>query len=99
MTESHLHFQVGDDVFVRDPSTVVPGATCIVGIIDEVDSIGAVAFYMFDAEVCKDGKVTRNRMSMPAMKLGHRVGTSLSQLDGRNGGNAEWRRISESWGY
>ena len=27
------------------------------------------------------------------------IGTPISQLDGRNGGNAEWRRISESWGY
>lgn len=27
------------------------------------------------------------------------IGTPLSELDGRGGGNAEWRRISESWGY
>jgi hypothetical protein len=28
-----------------------------------------------------------------------RMGTPISELTGRNGGNAEWRRISESWGY
>jgi hypothetical protein len=28
-----------------------------------------------------------------------RLGTPLSELTGRNGGNAEWRRISASWGY
>lgn len=27
------------------------------------------------------------------------VGVPLSQLDGRNGGNAAWRALSESWGY
>jgi len=27
------------------------------------------------------------------------IGTPLSELDGRNGGNAAWRRLSESWGY
>lgn len=27
------------------------------------------------------------------------LGTPFSQLEGRDGGNAEWRRISESWGY
>lgn len=26
-------------------------------------------------------------------------GTPISQVDGRNGGNAAWRRISASWGY
>lgn len=98
MTE-HLHFQIGDEVFVRDPQSLIAGSTCIIGVIDEIDSIGDKAFYMFDAEVCKGGTTTRSRMSLPAMKLGHRVGTPLSQLDGRNGGNAEWRRISESWGY
>lgn len=27
------------------------------------------------------------------------LGTPISQLSGRNGGNAEFRRISESWGH
>ena len=27
------------------------------------------------------------------------LGTPISELTGRNGGNAEWRRISESWGF
>lgn len=27
------------------------------------------------------------------------IGTPISELDGRNGGNAAWRAISESWGY
>jgi hypothetical protein len=27
------------------------------------------------------------------------LGTPISEVDGRNGGNAEWRRRSDSWGY
>jgi hypothetical protein len=27
------------------------------------------------------------------------LGTPMSKLDGRDGGNAEWRRLSRSWGY
>lgn len=27
------------------------------------------------------------------------IGTPLSELQGRNGGNGAWRAISESWGY
>ena len=27
------------------------------------------------------------------------IGTPLSELSVRDGGNTEWRRISESWGY
>lgn len=28
-----------------------------------------------------------------------RLGTPISELSGRSGGNAAWRRISSSWGY
>jgi hypothetical protein len=27
------------------------------------------------------------------------IGIPISDLDGRNGGNDAWRRLSESWGY
>ena len=27
------------------------------------------------------------------------LGTPMSRLNGRDGGDAEWQRISESWGY
>lgn len=100
MTDSHLHFAIGDEVFVRNPATLIQGVVSIIGVIDEIEKIGdAPALYMFNGNVW-DGKESRiNRMALPAMKLGHRGGTSLSQLSGRNGGNAAWRRISESWGY
>ena len=97
MTDSHLHFQIGDEVFVRDPQTLIPGCTCIVGTIDNIDSIGSKIFYEFDGSV--GGLNVTRRMSLPAMKLGHRVGIPLSQLDGRNGGNQVWRNLSASWGY
>ena len=96
---THLHFSLGNDVFVRDPGSIIPDVISITGVIDEIDENGPVVLYMFNASVCRKGSCVTNRMAMPASKLGIRVGTPLSELDGRNGGNAEWRRISESWGY
>lgn len=95
----HLHFAIGDEVFVRDPSTLVSGSVSIVGVIDEIEQLGTKALYTFNGSVWNGSESEIIRMALPAMKLGHRVGIPLSQLDGRNGGNEAWRRISESWGY
>lgn len=95
-------FNIGDDVFVRGPQELYDDCTCIVGVIDEIIEGPAGALYAFNAEVCRRYplKPSRHRVAVPAAKLGHRIGTPLSELSLGNGRTTErFREIGRSWGY
>lgn len=94
-------FKLGDELFVRDPNRYAKGCVSITGDVVEIESIGSSYKYALMVEVVYPYPRQRwlGRINVFEIDLGHRIGTPLSQLDGRNGGNAEWRRISESWGY
>lgn len=95
-------FQVGDDVFVRDPQRFIPACTCIVGPIAEVRSQDGTPVYLLRADVgITGGGGYLIEREFSASDLGHRVGTPLSQLSGRPGtaGFEQFCRIAESWGY
>lgn len=101
-------FSIGDEVFVHDPFRYVADARCLAGVIDKIVSMGSSFKYEFQTEKISvrtgpgtfDFKwVKPRRVSIHEIDLRHSMGTPMSELDGRDGGNEAWRRISESWGY
>src|SRR3546814_1892 len=73
----------------------------ITGDVVEIESIGSSFKYWMMAEVVYPypRQHWHGRIAIFEVDLDHRIGIPLSQLDGRNGGNAAWRSLSESWGY
>src|SRR3546814_8517719 len=68
---------------------------------DLIESIGSSFKYWVMAEVVYPYPRQHwyGRIAIFEVDLDHRIGIPLSQLDGRNGGNAAWRSLSESWCY
>lgn len=108
MTINEPKFAVGDEVFTRDPGRFIAGARAIIGEVRKIMPIGSTFQYEFDADrvaintgpgVCDFYWRRVGMVYLPEQALGLRGGIPISQLDGRNGGNAAWRRLSESWGY
>src|SRR3546814_19374430 len=82
-------------------SDVCSSDLSITGDVVEIESIGSSFKYWVMAEVVYPypRQHWHGRIAIFEVDLDHRIGIRLSQLDGRNGGNAAWRSISESWGY
>lgn len=107
-------FNIGDEVYVRDPGRYIKGVRSLIGFVEEIIPIGDSFKYRFHVGSAT-GEVfistgpgqsdfVRHVLKKPVeifeSDLGDRSGGyRLSELDGRNGGNAAWRALSSSWGY
>jgi|GEM_PF-5404255 len=92
-------FEIGDEVYVRDPGRFVEGATCIVGTIATItrDCDDQWVYWLFN----EGNPATFDLMRFQAADLGKRIGTPLSQL-GSQPGQPGWEKfcaIARSWGY
>ncbi len=101
---SEPKYAVGDDLFVRDPSSFIKGATCIVGRVQAVSRFGGSWSYTIFAFVGRMGAKTEpggHPRQFLERDLGLRLGTPISQISGRPGhdGYGEFKRIAASWGY
>lgn len=102
-------FQIGDDIFVRDPGRYVEGARSLTGVIGRITSGSSGFKYEFVVD-----KIAINtgpghfdfywadgcRLTINETDLGHRTGTPLSELSLGNGRTTErFKEIGRSWGY
>lgn len=94
-------FQVGEDVFVRDPQRFIADCTCITGPVAEIVERGAGYAYRLAASVGRMGGGYQRELTMAERDIGHRPGTPISQLSGRPGhrGFGEFCRIAATWGH
>lgn len=102
-------FNIGDEVFVRDPSRYVKGARCLTGVIDNVTPLGSTFKYEFVMEkiaINTGSGVTDfrwakgGRLSIHQVDLDHQRGTPLSELSLGNGRVTQrFVEIGNSWGY
>lgn len=98
-------FQVGDDLFVRDPARFIEGVTCITGEVQSVSQGSAGWAYTLAAHIGKVGGWTNppegQALRFSEADLGLRLGTPISQLSGRPGhrGYDQFKEIAASWGH
>lgn len=99
-------FQVGDDLFVRDPTRFLPGVVSITGPVQSISQLddGTWAYTLTaylarvgGGEPAPDGQ----GMRFAERDVGLRGGTPLSQLSGRPGhpGYERFKSIAASYGY
>ena len=100
---AETEFQIGDDLYVREPATHFPCATCIVGPVVSINSDGTLTL---DACVAfgRMGRAYPNQYMALAFRpadLDWRRGTPISQLSGRPGhaGYDRFKQIAASWGF
>ena len=97
-------FNIGDDVYVRDPERFIPNCRCIVGPVSAVIEEAGGRKYRLNAEICRlpeFGGCYDAEMEFEGRDLGIRLGTPISQLSGRPGhpGYDRFVEIARSWGY
>lgn len=102
-------FQIGDDLFTRDPSRYIKNARAIIGRVVQVRRIGSSFKYTLDTDrvAINDGTgITEfhwkrvNGVEVFEIDLGYRMGTPLSELSLGNGRTTErFKEIGRSWGY
>src|SRR3546814_7448042 len=92
-------FIIGDELFVRNPTRYLKGCVSITGDVVEIESIGSSFMYRVMAEVVYPypRQHWHGRIEIFEVDLDHRIVIPFSQLDGRTGGNAAWRSLSDSW--
>jgi hypothetical protein len=99
-------FQIGDDVYVREPTRFIDGIVNITGHVRSFEqtedggwtyTIAAFVGRMGGYENPPDGQP----MQFAESDLGIRLGTPLSQLSGRPGhhGYDRFCAIAASWGF
>jgi len=97
-------YQIGEDVFVREPKRFIPGATCIVGRIYERHwgHWGhGTWFYRIRASVGGLSESLSLDLAYRERDIGPRPGTPLNELSGRPGfpGYDRFKQIASSYGY
>lgn len=100
---SEPKFQIGDDLYVRDPSRFEPGSTCITGRVSAIGESrhrnGVV--YHLDAYIGRPGGGFQQPSVFAEKDVGLRLGIPISQLSGRvnEAGYEAFKQVAASWGY
>jgi hypothetical protein len=94
-------YDLGDDVFVREPTRFLPDCRCIVGPVVRIEPSAEGPRYWLEATIGRVGGGSDACMWFLASDIGHRLGTPISQLSGRPGhrGFDRFCAIATSWGY
>lgn len=96
-------FEVGDDLFIRDPQRFEPGCVSITGKVTAVTSRDGAPSYIMAAYICFP--YPRKGIDQPThvaeRDVGLRIGAPISQLSGRPGhpGYDQFKAVAASWGY
>jgi len=87
-------FNLGDEVFVRDPQRYSPECVSITGIISGSQPLGSSMKYQVDAVIAKryPKPHCKKQIWIHAIDLGHQIGIPLSQVTG-----ADLDRMGREW--
>lgn len=103
MTAEVPKFQIGDDLYVRDPERFERDAVSITGRVTAIGQSrhGPDPVYHLDAYVAKKGGGFPQPSLFAEKDVALRLGTPLSELSGRPGhpGYDRFKSIAASWGY
>jgi hypothetical protein len=99
-------FNIGADIYVRDPQRFVPECQSICGPVLSMRESDGKRFYIVAANIFTPsrpiGEREENRgMEFEERDIGARLGTPIRQLSGRPGhpGFEQFKAIAASWGY
>lgn len=87
-------FELGDEVFVRDPQRYSKDCISITGVISGSQPIGSAMKYQVDATICKPYPTpyVNKQLWIHSVDLGHQMGIPLSQVTG-----ADLDRMGREW--